>query len=320
MSIELQDLSKTTPFDRLLCLLCGLEKSGKSRLAATGRKPILFFDFDGRAASLSGREGLYAVTLREPGWPKQPTAFNDFLDVLTKLESGYDLEAVGFRRARGVRPRTIVLDSIATMAKAAMNYALYTNSDVARSIKFSGLEVKFPKSFDAWNAEMSTIESAVLRVMGIGGASYQEDVVCPECGTPTGETCFHKSKGRLDVIATLHQTEQESPESKPENKIYTGKLDVFPARYRLLVKYFNEVWRVEQMQTTVGTGNDQHTTYRPKVFTRPTYRFEYAATCLEIDDVESPSIEDMINRHIARIRESKGLLLTQGAPQVAVAQ
>lgn len=292
MSAELQDLSETQPFDRLLALFVGLEKGGKSWLAATGRKPILFFDFDGRAGALSGRQDVFAITLRDPGAPHmQPDAINTMLDYVTRLEQGQDLAQLGFKNASGKFPKTVVCDSIATMASSAMRYATYTNEkELARRISFGSLVVRIPRNFDAWNSEMSTIESIILRLIGLSFPSGQPDIIC-----------------------ILHQAEQEDKNSTPEKRIYTGKLEIFPSRYRLLLKYFNEVWRVEQVPIVVGEGQDQRNSYRPKVFTRPNYRFEHAATALDIDDVELPDIQQMIAKHQSREREKKGFLLSQAA-------
>ena len=43
--IELVDMETATPFDRLRLVLVGKEKTGKSRLAATGRRGVLVFDW-----------------------------------------------------------------------------------------------------------------------------------------------------------------------------------------------------------------------------------------------------------------------------------
>lgn len=288
MPAELNDLEQQQPFDRILAILCGLEKSGKSWLAATGRKPILFFDFDGRAASLAGRKDVFAITFRDPvASHMQPDALNEMLTFISKLEQGENLKQLGFTNAGDTYPKTIVIDSVTTMARAAMNYVTYSNpKDLSRQVNFGGMSVRFAKNFDAWNAEMSTVESVILRLFALK---------FPE--------------GRPDIICTLHQTEEEDKlSSTQEKKVFTGKLVVFPPRYKLLLKYFNEVWRIEQTPVILGQGSAQQSVYRPRVFTQPNHRFEYAATALDVDPTEDPDIDMMIAKHVARDAAKKSAL------------
>src|SRR5713101_1087880 len=62
-------MSEEPPVSKLKLLIVGHEKNGKSRLAATGRKPILFHDFDDRAEALNGIPGVYVIPYPDPQWP-----------------------------------------------------------------------------------------------------------------------------------------------------------------------------------------------------------------------------------------------------------
>lgn len=280
MPTQIIDLGEATPFDQLLIALVGKEKSGKSRLAATGRKPVLFFDFDGRAASVAGTKGVYAISYHDTVGYKQPDVFADFISKLTQLEQcKCDLSQLGFACEPGtVFAKTIVLDSMARMAKAAMRYILANGSKgITRTIGVSGMQINFPGGFDAWNAEMCTIEDCLLRVFAL----------------------------KTDVIAIFHEEAEESPESTPEHTIMTGKVGIFPARYKRLIGYFNEVWRIER-QAAVGTSAQSAA---PTVRTAPDYTFALGASCLNIDVSEAPNIEGMIAKHLSK---GQGLTTTLG--------
>lgn len=266
MSIEYQSLETVKPFQKLQLLEIAKEKAGKSWLAATAPKPILFFDTDLRAGSLAGREGVFAATLRDPASHLQPTAFNEMLDILTKLEMGTTLKDL-CKEWPLARPETIVIDSITTAARAASRYALYTNTDIRRRLFFGNWSVDFAKNFDAWNAEMTTIESLVLRCLALP---------------------FH-------LIATIHEAEEEAEDSSPEKKKFTGKIGVFPARYQLLLKYFNDVWHLENAP---NPDNLTSSIYVPRVQIRPDYRCPWAVTTLNLtEQFQKPDIAGMLLKH-----------------------
>jgi hypothetical protein len=87
--------------ERLKIAILGRPKSGKSWLAATAPGPIRYYDFDGRAESLEGRNGLYILS--------NPT----MLDV----ES--DLSTFKANKIKKIPlPTTIVFDSVTFMVRA----------------------------------------------------------------------------------------------------------------------------------------------------------------------------------------------------------
>lgn len=265
---EIKDLETIEPFSRLQLLEIGKEKSGKSWCAATAPKPVLFFDFDLRADSLGKKPGVFALTFRDPAPHLQPYAFNQLLDVLTKLEQECDLRDLGFTRVdKGVKPATIVDDSISTIARSASRYALYSNSDIRRRLSFGNWTVDFAKNFDAWNAEMSTVESLVLRQLALP---------------------FH-------FIATIHESEEETEDSTVDKKKFTGKIGPFPARYQLLFKYFNDIWHFDNAPSLTTPGSS---IYESRTQVKPDFRCPWAVTTLRVaGQFVKPNIEALINEH-----------------------
>jgi AAA domain len=270
MTIEYQSLESVAPFQKLQALLISKEKAGKSWLAATAPKPVLFLDTDLRAGSLAGKHGVYAATLRDPAPHLQPTAFNEILDLLTKLEKGCTLADLN-PGWPALKPATIVDDSVTTTARAASRFALYTNTDIRRRLSFGNWSVDFAKNFDAWNAEMSTIESLILRCLALP---------------------YH-------FIATIHEAEEESEDSQPEKKKFTGKIGVFPARYQLLLKYFNDVWHLENAP---DMDNPASQIYKPRVQVKPDYRCPWCVTTLDLaEQYQKPDIAGMLAKHNANV-------------------
>lgn len=265
---EIKDLEQIEPFTKLQLLEIGKEKSGKSWCAATAPKPVLVFDFDLRADSLGKKPGVFALTFRDPAPHIQPYAFNQLLDVLTKLEQEADLRDLGFTRVdKGVKPATIVDDSITTIARSAARYALYSNQDIRRRLSFGGWTVDFAKNFDAWNAEMSTVESLVLRQLALP----------------------------FNLIATLHESEEETEDSSVEKKKFTGRIGPFPARYQLLFKYFNDVWHFDNAPSLTQTTSP---IYESRAQVKPDFRCPWAVTTLRVSgQFVKPDIEALIRQH-----------------------
>jgi AAA domain-containing protein len=280
MPIELRNMEVEPPASKLKIMLVGGEQNGKSRLAATGRKPILFHDFDNKRESLAGIPGVFVITYVDPIWPMQPTASQDFLTTIGKLEQSIDLRDLGFDVPKGTILKTNVIDSIQTLAKAAKEYAIYNSPDLRREISFGGHKVFVGKGWDSVNAEMAEVEKFTLRLMAL----------------PT------------DTIAILHETEEEAADSTPEKKKFTGRIGVYPPRYQALIKYFPEVWRVKLTQS-VGSNNQM--AYKPKVYPLPSYEFD-SGTTLMLDAVEDPNIEAMIAKHNSRLKQNSHKALAQG--------
>jgi hypothetical protein len=262
-------MSQELPSAKLKLAIVGPEKNGKSRLAATARAPVLVHDFDNRAEALASLEGVYVMSYIDPQWPRQPEAIQDFLSNLAKLEDGADLRSLGFDGVEpGLKPRTNVIDSIHTFARSAQRYCMYNNSDIRREITVGPMKIHIPRNFDAWNAEMSIVESAILRLLAL-----------PQ-----------------DTIIILHEVAEEAPDSTPEKPHFTGRVSVYPPRYKLLLKYFNEVWRVKL--TPVKSQ------MIPRVYPLPDYQFD-AASALPLNGIEEPNISAILQRVLTQTQKKE---------------
>jgi hypothetical protein len=87
----------------------------------------------------------------------------------------------------------------------------------------------------------------------------------------------------MNVICILHETMEEDERSTEENPIYTGKIAVFPVRYRVLLKYFNEVWRLTR---EMGGA--------PLISVDPDGKFTKAKSALGIPKVKIPDIQQVL--------------------------
>lgn len=275
MPIELRNMELEPPIGKQKICLVGAEKNGKSRLASTGRKPILFHDFDNRSEALQGIPGVFVISYIDPQWPMQPTAAQDFLTILSKIEHNLDLSKLGFNVPEGTLLKTNVVDSITTYGKCCGNYAMYNSKDLRREIAFGEHKVFIQGGWDAWKAEMVEVENNVLRLLAL----------------PT------------DTIIILHETSEEAADSTSEKPKYTGRVGVYPVRYKTLLKYFNELWRVRLTQSVDSTNK---LAYLPRVYPLPTYEFDCASALL-VDPVENPSIADMLAKHEQRLKIKRPL-------------
>jgi AAA domain-containing protein len=262
---------------RLRVAIIGPEKNGKSVLASTSPGIKLFLDFDQRAEAVAGKKGVYAITFKDPGGIKMPEAAEEVLDVMTGLEASLDLSVLKTKKGQnifpGLPPGTkidgLIFDSMSSFAKMMMDYETYNNSDLCRKIKIGpGLEVRVAKNYDAWNAEMQGVSSAVMRAFALP----------------------------VNVFCVFHEIAEEALDSTDEKPKYTGKVSIYPVRYKSLLKYFNEVWRVRL--TPIPSQSGQR--YLPRVYPLPDYTMD-AATTMLLDPVEEPDIEKMILKHKSRL-------------------
>jgi hypothetical protein len=202
---------------------------------------------------------------KEKPYPDQPVVFSECLDILSQLEKSTDLGLLDqkFKLGLEIPPETMlktaIIDSGFSFGRAIMRFALFTNPDLRKTINIGGkLQIHTPKSWAAWGGETNTVEDYLIRLFALG----------------------------IDVIFILHETAEEAADSTEENPRFTGKQTVYPVRYKNLLKYFNEVWRISRPDKGV-----------PKVSTVPEYAFAIAGTTLKIDAVEAPDIAAMIAKH-----------------------
>jgi hypothetical protein len=293
MTLEASNMEKEVSSDRLRVAVVGEQKAGKSWLESTAPGVKFFFDYDQRKASLSGKKGVYAVTLRDPVWPKMPEAAEETLDLVSGLEASLDLSLLKDKRGNRILPdvppgtlvENVILDSIQSMAKCFAYFEMYNNADLRRTIQIgtgaSAVQVFVQKSFDAWNAEMKQVEGVIMRLFALP----------------------------VNVFCSFHEAAEEANDSTNENPKYTGKITVYPVRYRNILQYFNEVWRVKLVQIAQKQGPPL---YLPRVFPLPDFSMN-CTTAMLLDSIEEPNIEAMIAKHRVRSGQTKSLPAAQAA-------
>lgn len=284
--IEAKVMENEPPVSKIKLMIVGHEKNGKTRLAATGRKPVLIHDHDNRSEALNKLPGVYVLSYVEPPSNMLPEASQDQLDILDQLEHNSDISKLQLKGKKlfpnvpeGTIVRTNVIDSISTLGKHFQDYALYTTKGLRRDISLGKMTVSLPGGWDAWNAEMKAVEPTILRFLALPA----------------------------DTTIILHETAEEAPDSTPESKRFTGRVDIYPSRYQMLLKYFNEVWRVKL--TNIGGR------FVPRVYPYPVFEFD-CATAMLLDQVENPNIEEMIAKHEKRLAEG----WTPSVPQLPASE
>jgi hypothetical protein len=175
----------------------------------------------------------------------------------------------GAAAAPDVPPATVVLDSAITFGNHARGYALYTNKDIRRRISIGDkFAVDLPNSWDGWTADTQMVESAMLRLMALPS----------------------------NFIMTIHMALEESEDSTDTAPKFTGKIAVYPRRYKALIKNYSDVWLV-----TRGTNNSTI----PIVQVMPTYNFTTAALTLHLDQLEVNAIGPNIAALVAKSLSKK---------------
>ena len=280
--IEAREMEKETSTGRLRVAVIGPEKNGKSVLISTCPGITLYLDFDQRAEALAGKKGIYALTLRDPQYLKMPVKLAKRCWIfLTALEQSLDLSKLKDKTGRilfpNVKPETIInnlaFDSMSSFAEAVMYYETYNNKDLSRAVKIGpNLEVRFAKNYDAWEGEKKAVQSMVMRAFALP----------------------------LSVFCVFHEVSEEADTSTNEKPQYTGRVCIYPVRYRVLLKYFNEVWRVKLTAVPTTTGQ----VYLPRVYPLPDYSMD-AATTMLLDKVEEPNISAMIEKHKTKLGQVK---------------
>jgi len=309
--------------DELSMLLVGEPKAGKSWLEATAPGNIFYFDFDRRLASLKmhwNAKNLYGLTFADPSDTKTvPTAMNELLDILTRLEKSPLLRDLheSFAACGDKWVDTLVFDSIQTIADSARRYVLFNGETgtggITRLFQIGGRQYRVAKSYHAWGGEMEMVTGAILQARALlhcrkcaKSVTYEADKQMPGSALAPGVTASANGVQRLrhtdksldaqhppepkamNVLCSLHECMEEDERSTEEVPMYTGKIEVYPRRYNSLLSYFNEVWRVIRDSGRV-----------PRVQVDPDGKFTKAATALGITSVTSgvngPSIQEVLN-------------------------
>lgn len=289
--IESRVMETEAPSEYLHVALVGPESNGKSTLGSTAPGVKLFMDYDQKAKVLAGKKDVYCTTFKNtgPSYNIQGAA-EEVLDVMTGLEQSLDLYNLKDVKGNKIFPtvlegtvvNNLFHDSMASLGKLFMDYELSSNNDLRREIKIGQkLTVYIPKNFDSWNAEMKAVESIVMRSFALP----------------------------VNVFCLFHERAEEAADSSVEKPKYTGRVSVYPVRYKdLLLKYFTDIWRVK---LTYGQGG-----YSPKVYTKPDFAHDNASSLL-LDPIEEPNITDMLAKH-KRAKAQQPVSTSQG-PKVAVA-
>lgn len=197
--------------EQLKIAILGPQKGGKSRLAATApKKPIYFYDFDGRLASLSGMEGVFGISYLDTTNMKDSTAWS-------KVEQ--DMGMFEYQKSSGKPlPGTLVFDSMTYMLERAMRYVLVNNSSMRREVKITpSTSMYVPHKYDPYKAEIGLVSNVLARAVELG----------------------------TDVIAVFHERAEEAPDSTQEAPKFTGKFSTHPPRAAELLPLFDELWRVK---------------------------------------------------------------------------
>lgn len=141
-----------SPSDRLKIAIVGKSKSGKSTLATTARKPMVYYDFDDRPESLAGKEGLLVKSL--------PT----MLDVETDLS---------IFKARKIKkqalPETIVFDTVTFMQRAMEDEIFRQSKDLYREIAVgNSTKMRIRKGWDVINGIQRYVQYLITEFTALG--------------------------------------------------------------------------------------------------------------------------------------------------------
>lgn len=259
-----RNLAETHPFDQIKAAIVGPPKTGKSWLAATA--PQYRYDKDGN--KIPGYEGTY---------------FADFDDRLISVAG-----------KRGVFGKTY-LDSNPMAPTAFPNFIQdlglfeYLHSQ-GKVIPATIVPDSMTYLSQAALRYVMSQSSTGTKLLDIGGFKLR---IARGYEPYDGETSYITSSLQrivamgCNLIVCFHDRPEEAPDSTQEIPKYTGKVVVEPPRAKKLLALFNELW----LMSNDGSGY--------KVQTKPDYKFT-AATTLNIDEIENPSIVEMIEKHKTR--------------------
>ncbi len=141
-----------TAHEFLKIALLGKAKTGKSTFAATAPKPIRIYDFDDRAESLAGKEGLFILS--------RPS----MLDVET------DLSVMKANKIKKLPfPATVIFDSVTYMNRAMEEEIFRQDPKLARTIRVgNSTSMKIRNSWDVINGIQRYIEYLIAEFSTLG--------------------------------------------------------------------------------------------------------------------------------------------------------
>lgn len=196
-----------TKVDKLTCAVCGFQKSGKSYLVAkTCRKPLLHYDFDNRAESIAGTEGVTIKTIFDID-SNSPKTWGI-------LET--DIGALEYLKQQGkLDYKSICLDSFTFLRQFAENQMML-DSNLKRTIKVGTIKYQIAQGYDAITSVQKMLQTLIRRIQAL----------------------------EIDLYCNFHVTpEKDKARSTRDNAVYTEKWTVEPNNLAMLLSMFNEVWR-----------------------------------------------------------------------------
>lgn len=197
------------PAERLKIAIVGKPKTGKSWMAATAPKPIMYYDFDGRAESIAGRTGIKVKTLIDLDSQK-PQA-------VMAIES--DLAAFQYAKLEGRPvPATFVFDSITYFKKCMENELIKQESSFGRKIRLGlSKQLQVAAGWDVINGVRGYLEYIINSFSQLG-----------------------------NVIFVFHQRdEKDRDKSTKTETAYTGRQTVDPQYLETVLALFNEVYFID---------------------------------------------------------------------------
>jgi hypothetical protein len=195
---------------RLKIAIIGDTGIGKSWLACSIASPehkVLDLDFDGRAASLAGKENVYVKTYVDKDF-NQPTA-------MAELESDINTWEYDYEQGR-LEYKTFVIDSGSYMRKAMEREIIRQQPALSRAIKVGSRVLKIGQGYDIFNGNQMFTEHIISRLSQIG-----------------------------NLIITFHEkNEKDEIKSTEKQKAFTGMVTIDPQHLSGLLSTFNDVWRL----------------------------------------------------------------------------
>lgn len=193
-----------TQEDRLKMALIGDIGVGKSWLAATAPKPVVFYDFDDRKESLAGKPGLIIKS--------RPTMYDVERDLsiakAAKIQKKY-------------LPATWVFDSVTYMQRAMEEEIFRQAPDLARKIKVGpGKDDYFQvrNGWDTINAIQRYIEYLIAEFSDVGNIIF----------------IFHE-KNEKDVVKSTSQQTAYTGEITVDPQYLAKSLSLFNEVYRISI-------------------------------------------------------------------------------------
>lgn len=182
---------------------------GKSWFAATAPKPLIDIDFDGRASSLAGKEGVYVKTYQDVD-TNNPKA-------IAELESDINTWEYAKTSGKGDCPATFVLDSMTYGRKYTEAELIKQQSSLGRTLRIGSSSLKIGSGWDIINGNRGYLEYLINRLSLLG-----------------------------NVIAIFHtQDEKDNKKSTEKLKAYTGRITVQPQYLSSILSIFNDVYLID---------------------------------------------------------------------------